>query len=70
MPALQRSVSQRGARFYRDGDEVMFVHHIDASTREGPRKAAKQDSLAHPEAWAEFQSDEPKAPRRREPAEA
>jgi len=52
MPTLQRSVSIRGARFYREGGQVMFVRHLDASTREGPRAATDEDRVAHPEAWA------------------
>ena len=59
MPALQRSVSVRGARFYPEGDEVMFVRHLDASTREGPRFATEADKAAHAEAWAAFQSEQP-----------
>ncbi len=59
MPALQRSVSVRGARFYREGEAVMFVRHLDASTREGPRAATEADKAAHPEAWAAFQCEQP-----------
>ena len=55
MPTLQRSVSIRGARFYREDDQVMFVRHLDASTREGPRPATDEDKAAHPEAWKEFE---------------
>jgi hypothetical protein len=61
MPALQRSVSIRGARFYQEGDQVMFVRHLDASTREGPRAATNQDRWTHPEAWGEFDADRPPA---------
>ena len=64
MPALQRSVSMRGARFYRDGEEVVFVHHLDASTREGPRLATDEDRAAHPDEWAAFAASQP-APARR-----
>ena len=61
MPALQRSVSVRGVRFYREGEEVMFVRHLDASTREGPRPATEADKSAHPEAWAACQPEQPPA---------
>jgi hypothetical protein len=59
MPTLQRSVSQRGARFYQEGDELMFVRHLDASTREGPRPATAEDRSAHPEAWKSFAESHP-----------
>ncbi|HEY5412902.1 MAG TPA: hypothetical protein VIJ94_19470 [Caulobacteraceae bacterium] len=59
MPALQRSVSQRGARFYQDGEQIMFVRHLDASTREGPRAATEADRAAHPDAWAAFEAERP-----------
>ena len=62
MPALQRSVSIRGARFYHEGDEVMFVRHLDASTREGPRAATDEDKAAHPDAWAKFSREPVKTP--------
>lgn len=54
MPALERSISLRGPRFYGEGERIMFVHHYDAMTREGPREATKADSLEHGEAWARF----------------
>ncbi len=57
MPTLQRSVSIRGARFYRDGETVMFVRHLDASTREGPRPATDEDRSAHADAWMAFEAD-------------
>ncbi len=65
MPTLQRSLSMRGARFYRDGEEVMFVHHVDASTREGPRPATDEDRLAHPEEWAVLGGDPAPTSRKR-----
>ena len=58
MPALQRSVSVRGAKFYRQGGKLMFVLHIDASTRVGPREALADDLDAHPEAFAVFEADD------------
>ena len=63
MPTLQRSVSRRGTRFYRDGEAVMFVRHLDASTREGPRRAEPADRTAHAEAWATFRASEPSEPK-------
>lgn len=54
MPALSRSIGLRGPRFYISEGELMFVNHYDASTREGPRPATKDDSVAHPAAWAAF----------------
>lgn len=65
MPALQRSVSIRGARFYQDGEEVAFVRHLDASTREGPRPATDADRAEHPDAWAQFASSLPAAAKRK-----
>jgi hypothetical protein len=65
MPTLQRSVSIRGARFFREGDRVMFVRHLDASTREGPRPATAEDQASHPEAWAELGEDAGTTPRKR-----
>ena len=65
MPALQRSVSLRGARFYRDGEEVVFVRHLDASTREGPRPATDEDRAGHPDAWALFAASLPASPKRK-----
>ena len=65
MPALQRSVSMRGARFYRDGEEVVFVRHLDASTREGPRPATDEDRADHPDAWAQFAATQPASSKRK-----
>jgi len=50
----KRAISIRGPRFYMDGDALTFVNHFDGFTREGPRPATKEDSEAHPEAWANF----------------
>lgn len=50
MPALQRSVSIRGPKFYHDGGVLMFVFWYDASTRDGPRVATHEDMLAYPDA--------------------
>ena len=57
MSVLNRSINLRGPRFFVDDGRLMFVMHLDASTREGPRAATKDDSLAHPEAWAVFCAD-------------
>ena len=54
MPALVRSISKRGPKFYRVGDELLFVLHIDSSTQVGPRAATREDAEEHPEAWAQF----------------
>jgi hypothetical protein len=62
MPTLQRSVSMRGARFYREGEELMFVRHLDASTREGPRPATDDDRADCPDAWAAFEATHPAPP--------
>lgn len=57
MPALQRSVSIRGPRFFRDGETEMFVNYLDASTRDGPRKATKEDRANHADAYAAFKAE-------------
>lgn len=63
MPTLLRSSAPRGARFYIDGDVIMFHHVIDACTYHGPRPALTEDMEAHPEAWATFEAgDEPLPP--------
>ncbi len=54
MPALKRSINIRGPHFYAEDGMLMFVNHFDASTRDGPRAATKDDSLEHPEAWSKF----------------
>lgn len=56
MPALQRSIAARGPRFYLDGEHLMFVRHLDASTREGPRKATPADKKTHADAWDAYQA--------------
>lgn len=56
MPALQRSIAIRGPRFYLDGEELMFVNHLDGSTREGPRLATEADREAHPGAWGALEN--------------
>lgn len=57
MPTLNRLISVRGPRFYLDGDEVMFVNHLDGSTREGPRAATEEDRRSFPEAYAAMGED-------------
>jgi hypothetical protein len=54
----------RGARFYRDGERVAFVRHLDGSTREGPRPATDADRAEHPQAWAQYEATLP-APAKR-----
>jgi hypothetical protein len=56
MPALQRRVSLRGPRFWSEGERVLFVHHLDGSTRIGPREAEEADKAAHAGAWADFEA--------------
>jgi hypothetical protein len=52
MPALERRISLRGPRFWRDGAVLMFERQLDGSTREGPRPATDADRAAWPEALA------------------
>jgi hypothetical protein len=59
MPTLQRRVSMRGPRFYREGDELMFVHHLDGSTQIGPRPATDEDRATHAEALAALEAEAP-----------
>jgi hypothetical protein len=60
------AIPARGPRFFREDEEVMFEFVIDGTNRIGPRLAMKDDSLKHPEAWAEFAAGEaapePEAP--------
>jgi hypothetical protein len=60
MPALQRSSSPRGVRFYMDTFEgvetIMFLNVIDACTRFGPRPAVTEDAEAHADAWSTFEA--------------
>lgn len=59
MPAaIIRNTGPRGPRFYEDGEELMFVNVVDASTRDGPRPATEADMEAHPEAVAALKSNE------------
>lgn len=53
MSAIERRLSIRGARFYDDG-ELMFVNHLDGSTRDGPRIATDADKQAHPGAFRAY----------------
>ena len=54
MPAIQRSSAPRGARFYEEDGELMFVNVLDATSRIGPREAVDEDRETHPEAWAVY----------------
>lgn len=59
MPVLTRNTGPRGPRFFDEGDQIMFVHVLDGSTRFGPREATDQDRAEHPEAWKVYsQADE------------
>lgn len=44
----------REARFYREGDEVMFHFIIDEGNVIGPRPATKRDKWNHAAAWRAF----------------
>ena len=59
MPALQRNSAPRGVRFYIDTVEgvetIMFLHVIDACTRNGPRAALTEDMEEHPAEWSAFE---------------
>lgn len=62
MPALVRSSAPRGARFYEDGDKVMFINVLDATTRFGPHEATQADMDAHPKAMEDFLEGKPVLP--------
>lgn len=51
MPALDRRISTRGPKFWEQGDDVMFVNFIDASTRDGPRLATDDDIAMYPDEY-------------------
>lgn len=60
-PVMNRTIALRGPKFYRDGEDrakVLFVNHIDSSTREGPREAMETDAVGHPDAWQRFVAEE------------
>lgn len=62
----------RGARFWREGDELKFEFVIDPGNIIGPRPALKADSEKYPEAWQAFaagEAAEAEMPDAREPAE-
>jgi len=52
MPMLERRISLRGPRFWREAGRLMFARQIDASTRDGPRPATETDRAAFPDALA------------------
>ncbi len=56
MPSLDRRPGVRGPMFWMGDETIMFVNHFDASTRDGPREASEDDSLAHPEAFSVFKA--------------
>lgn len=63
MPALSRMVSIRGPRFWHDDEgQLLFVNHLDGSTRDGPRPATAADKKAHPEAYAESKTSTAEPP--------
>ena len=62
MPALMRSIAIKGPRFYTDNGALMFVNHIDASTRDGPREATDADMLAFPDAFEASGEERTEAP--------
>lgn len=55
MTAIERNViPSRGARFFREGGEILFEFVIDPTNIIGPRKAKERDSVDHAEAWGLF----------------
>jgi hypothetical protein len=62
MPTLERRISLRGPRFWRDGGALMFARQLDASTREGPRPATDADKAAFPDALARADVETDAAP--------
>lgn len=49
---------QVGARFFRDGEQVLFQFVIDSGNMLGPRPATRLDQQKHPGAWAAFAAAE------------
>jgi hypothetical protein len=62
-------MAPRGPKFFEADDGLMFVLYLDASTRQGPRPATKQDTLDHPQAWAAFTAELQASERGEEPAD-
>ena len=62
MPTLERRISLRGPRFWREGELLMFAHQLDASTRDGPRTATDADKAAFPDALAQAEVETDAAP--------
>lgn len=53
--AMERDmIPSVGARFFREGGEVMFRFVIDTANVIGPRPARPADQEAHPAAWRAF----------------
>lgn len=50
----RNALPEKGARFWREGGEVMFRFVIDAGNIVGPRLANRTDSENHPHAWGDF----------------
>jgi hypothetical protein len=56
-----RSVTLRGAKFYRDGADqtrVLFVNYLDSATRDGPRPATEKDAAEQPDAFGRFLAED------------
>jgi hypothetical protein len=45
-----------GARFFQDGENVMFEFAIDHGNKIGPRPATDTDKVKHPAAWAAYEA--------------
>lgn len=60
MAGPQRAATERnalpsvGAKFYREGDETLFVFVIDTANIVGPRPATRADQEKHPAAWEAY----------------
>lgn len=46
-----------GARFFKDGDDLMYEFVIDSGNVIGPRPATDADKEKYPREWAEFNGD-------------
>lgn len=56
--AERNSLPKVGARFFCEGDEVMFEFIVDPNTVIGPRPATRRDQEQHAGAWEEFRRAE------------
>lgn len=58
-PELERDFGAApGARFFRQGDQVMFVYVVDAGTTIGPRPATARDRAEHAGVYRAFAGEE------------